>query len=98
MNLQLKNIDTQFDIMIDDSDHQYISQKKIVRSFLPYIKSGGMIIIEDVYRSNSAESYEELLGEELLNQFESVYSIKAEHKNKFSGDWNNDALLVLIKI
>ena len=98
MKLQLKNLDSQFDIVIDDSDHSVDSQKKIVRRFLPYVKSGGMIIIEDVYRSNSAESYQELLGEELLNQFESVYYIKGEHKNRFSGNWNNDALLVLIKI
>ena len=37
------------------------------------------------------------LGEELLSLFESVYYVKAEHKNRFSGDYNNDSLLVFIK-
>ena len=97
MKNQLQHIGAQFDIVIDDSDHVIDSQRKIVVQFSPYIKSGGMLIIEDVFRSKSALEYEELFGEELLNQFESAYYIKAEHKNKFSGDWNNDALLVLIK-
>ena len=97
---QLKNLNTVFDIVVDDSDHLIESQKKIVKSFLPFIKPGGMLIIEDVNRSESvsvAEKYEEYFGEELLSLFESIYYIKAEHKNRFSGDYNNDSLLVFIK-
>jgi predicted O-methyltransferase YrrM len=97
MNETLKEIDTTFDIILDDSDHSIESQRKVVRSFLPFLKAGGLLIIEDVNRSESAEKYEEYFGEELLNNFESIYYIKAEHKNRFSGDYNNDSLLIFIK-
>jgi SAM-dependent methyltransferase len=97
MREKLKEINTTFDIVLDDSDHNIDSQRKIVRTFLPFLKSGGMMIIEDVNRSEPAEKYEEFFGEELLNHFESIYYIKAEHKNRFSGDYNNDSLLIFIK-
>jgi SAM-dependent methyltransferase len=97
MNEILKEIDTTFDIILDDSDHNIESQRKVVRSFLPFLKASGLLIIEDVNRSESAKKYEEYFGEELLNNFESIYYIKAEHKNRFSGDYNNDSLLIFIK-
>jgi ubiquinone/menaquinone biosynthesis C-methylase UbiE len=98
MDSQLAKLDINFDIVVDDSDHNMESQKKILKSFLPFLNPGGMLIIEDIDRANSAEKYMEYFGEEILNQFESVYYINAEHINKFSGDYNNDALLVFIKL
>ena len=97
MREKLNEINITFDIILDDSDHTIDSQRKIVKSFLPFLKAGGLLIIEDVNRSESAEKYEAYFGEELLNNFESIYYIKAEHKNRFSGDYNNDSLLIFIK-
>lgn len=94
---KFKNMGVQFDIILDDSDHCFESHIKIVKKLAKYVKPGGMLIIEDVNRSDSAEKYEEALGETLLIPFESVYYVKAEHKNKFSGNYNNDTLLVFVK-
>lgn len=97
MNSRFRQINFQFDIILDDSDHEFESHIKIVRTLTKFLKPGGMLIIEDVFRSNSADKYEAALGPELLAPFESVYYINAEHVNKFSGDFNNDSLLVFIK-
>lgn len=87
----------QFDILVDDSDHTFESHLRLVRSVGPYLKPGGLFIIEDIERRRSAAEYEAALGAESLEMFESIYYIKAEHEKKFSGDFNNDGLLVFIK-
>jgi SAM-dependent methyltransferase len=97
MESRFREINFQFDIILDDSDHVFESHIKIVRTLTKFLKPGGMLIIEDVSRSNTADKYEAALGPELLEPFESVYYIKAEHANKFSGDFNNDSLLIFIK-
>ena len=91
---QIGSIDRKFDIVLDDSDHNMDSQKNILEAFLPYMSPGGRIIIEDVERRMTAAIYESFLGAELLSQFESVFYINVEHDNRFSGDYNNDALLI----
>ena len=97
MNSRFREINFQFDIILDDSDHEFESHIKIVRTLTKFLKPGGMLIIEDVARTNNADKYEAALGPELLEPFESIYYIKAEHANKFSGDFNNDSLLIFIK-
>jgi SAM-dependent methyltransferase len=97
MESRFREINFQFDIILDDSDHVFESHIKIVRTLTKFLKPGGMLIIEDVTRDNNADKYEAALGPELLEPFESVYYIKAEHANKFSGNYNNDSLLIFIK-
>lgn len=89
--------DGEFDIIVDDSDHNFDSHKKIVETVVNYLKPGGILIIEDVERAISAEKYEAHFGKDLLDRFESVYYIKAEHEKRFSGDFNNDSLLIFVK-
>jgi SAM-dependent methyltransferase len=98
MNKVFTDINTQFDIIVDDSDHNFESQKNIISVVVNFLKPGGLLIIEDVERSISAEKYEENLGPALLSLFESVYYIKGEHNKKYSGDYNNDTLLVFVKV
>jgi trans-aconitate methyltransferase len=86
-----------FDIIVDDSDHYFDSHLKLVNVLVNYLNPGGILIIEDVERAISAEKYEEALGAEILSRFESIYYIKAEHQKRFSGDFNNDSLLIFIK-
>lgn len=85
-----------YDIILDDSDHIFESHIKIVKKATQFLKPGGVLLIEDVFLNNNAQKYEDALGD-LLIPFESVYYIKSEHKNRFSGDWNNDGILVFIK-
>jgi len=90
------NLGMTYDIILDDSDHIFESHINVVKKATQFLKPGGMLLIEDVFLNNNAQKYEDALGD-LLIPFESVYYIKGEHKNRFSGNWNNDGILVFIK-
>ena len=84
------------DILLDDSSHNPNDQNHIIHQGLPFVKSGGMIIIEDVSRAEPEETYMNIL-KDIQDQFSFISFILTEHSNKFSGEWNNDKLLVLVK-
>jgi len=49
VNQLMTKLDVQFDIIIDDGCHHDASQKKTLSHFFPYLKDGGIYIIEDIY-------------------------------------------------
>jgi predicted O-methyltransferase YrrM len=84
------------DILLDDSSHNPDDQYHIIHEGLPFVKSGGMIIIEDVERAKEDSVYENIL-KGIDHEFSFISFVLTEHSNKFSPGWNNDKLLVLIK-
>lgn len=92
----LKKIGGDLDVILDDSTHGIPEQIKIIKKGLPFLKSGGMFIIEDIFRRYKEEDYQKEL-EDVLDQFSSATFIVCEHTNKYSPDWDNDKLLVLVK-
>jgi predicted O-methyltransferase YrrM len=84
------------DIVLDDSSHTLSDQIKIIHAAIPFVKPGGMIVIEDVFRNASEETYETELAD-VLDQFSLAMFITTEHVNRYSPGWDNDKLLVLIK-
>jgi len=49
VNELMKNINIKFDIIIDDGWHLDEAQKKTLKNFFPYLKDGGLYVIEDIY-------------------------------------------------
>lgn len=92
----LQAIGENLDVLLDDSTHGIDDQIRIIEAALPYIRPGGMILIEDVFRNTPEEEYEKRL-EHILDLFSFCSFLTTEHDNKFSGTWNNDKVLVLIK-
>ena len=86
----------ELDILLDDSTHTREDQILIIKEGLPFVKSGGMIIIEDVYRNESEEYYLNEL-KDVLDNFSQVFFIITDHALRYSPGWDNDKLLVLIK-
>lgn len=84
------------DILLDDSSHNPDDQYNIIREGLKFVKSGGMIIIEDVERAKEDSVYENIL-KDIDHEFSFVSFILTEHSNKYSPGWDNDKLLVLVK-
>lgn len=85
-----------FDIIIDDSTHVPEDQVTIIAQSIPFLVEGGVLIIEDVFRSVN----EEYFASSLLKYnkyFKSVTFIDTEHKNKNSTGWDNDKLLILVR-
>lgn len=92
----LEKIGGELDVILDDSTHGIPEQVKIIKCGLPFLKSGGMFIIEDIFRRYNEEDYQKEL-DDVLDQFSFASFITCEHVNKWSPDWDNDKLLILVK-
>jgi predicted O-methyltransferase YrrM len=85
-----------YDVIIDDSSHNLEHQIRIVKEAMPFIKPGGMLIIEDIFKSTADEAYLEPLKEQ-IQQCAFAYFVQCEHTLRWSPGWDNDKLLVLVK-
>lgn len=83
-----------FDILIEDSTHEFDDQIRFANIAYKHIKPGGFLIIEDVFREESEQRYVDALGG-TSKYYSSMAFIVTEHKLKHSPGWNNDKLLVL---
>jgi hypothetical protein len=92
----LQSIGGNLDVLLDDSSHNFGHQTHIIRRCIPFLKSGGMLVIEDVFRSHTGEMFENALGS-VLDHFSFGCMIVTEHANRYSPGWDNDQILVLVK-
>ncbi len=84
-----------YDIIIEDSIHNIECNLNVIRTVYPYLKRGGILIIEDIFLStDEAKYYEELAL--LKRHFCDMFFVTLDHDRKNSTGWNNDKLLVLI--
>jgi hypothetical protein len=88
-----------FDIIIDDSTHQFEDQIRIIDVCKDYLKEGGVLIIEDIYRKRNQYSehhYYKAL-ESIKAYFSDITFIESSHVNNFSGRCKSDKLLLLVR-
>ena len=88
--------DKKFDVIVDDSSHVFDHQIRIVQEAFPSLKPGGILIVEDIYRSESEKKYEDALKDTLKHCAFASFVI-TNHEDKVDTGWNNSKLLVLIK-
>ena len=60
------------------------------------LKPGGILIIEDVFKSYNEIDYINKLGP-ILKNFQDYYFVSLDHINRNSTGWNNDKLFILVK-
>jgi predicted O-methyltransferase YrrM len=84
------------DILLDDSSHNIDDQKRILEVGVDFVRSGGMIIIEDIDRNIPNEHYYDII-KNIKDKFSFISFIITEHDNRYSPGYNNDKLFVLIK-
>jgi predicted O-methyltransferase YrrM len=89
-------LNTLYDIVIDDSTHQFEDQIRVIENTYQYLKPGGILIIEDIFKSYNENDYINRLAP-ILRNFQDYYFIELDHVNKNSTGWNNDKLFILIK-
>jgi predicted O-methyltransferase YrrM len=88
--------DMEYDVILDDSSHEFGHQIRIIHEAFPKLKRGGVLIVEDVFRSIAEEEYAEAL-KDVLPSCAAAYFVLCEHKWRWSPGWDNDKLLVLVK-
>jgi predicted O-methyltransferase YrrM len=85
-----------FDVILDDASHDPPDQMQVIRTALQFLKPGGLLIVEDVFRERPTQPYEEVFAE--IQHLVSFHTfIVCDHENRYSPGWNNDKLLVFVK-
>ena len=81
-----------FDILIEDSTHEFEDQIRFINEAYKHLKPGGILIIEDIFLNANEADY----SNEINNDYFSAATfINANHNLKNSAGWDNDKLLVL---
>ena len=96
---QLKKKGVDFDVIIDDSSHAFEDQVRIISKCFKYLKTGGIIIIEDIYRydENYSEQKFYLKLSSFIKYFEYIKIIDPDHFNKFTEGYDNNRLIILVR-
>jgi predicted O-methyltransferase YrrM len=86
----------EYDVILDDSSHEHGHQIRIIKEAFPLLKQGGLLIVEDIFRSTAEEEYTRELGS-VIPLCSAAYFVVCDHKDRWSPGWDNDKLLVLVK-
>lgn len=85
-----------FDVILDDAAHDPAHQVQVIKTALDFLKDGGMLIIEDIFRDRPIEPYERAI-QEMAHRISFHTFITCDHQNRYSPGWNNDKILVIFK-
>lgn len=85
-----------YDIIIEDTTHQIDDQIRVCSIAHNYLKPGGILIIEDIFKNLSEDTYFEKLSN-VIQYYSLITFVITEHDLKFSPNWDNDKLLILYR-
>ena len=85
-----------YDIIVEDTTHQFEDQIRVIENSFQYLKPGGILIIEDIFKAYNEGDYINRLTP-ILHHFQDYYFVELDHNNRNSTGWNNDKLFILIK-
>lgn len=85
-----------YDIIIEDTTHEFEDQIRVIENVYQYLKPGGILIVEDIFKSYNENDYINRL-KHLLDKFQDYYFVELDHINRNSTGWDNDKLFILVK-
>jgi len=89
-------LNVMYDIIIEDTTHQFEDQIRVIENCYQYLKPGGILIIENIFKSYNENDYINRLNP-ILHNFQDYYFIELDHINRKSTGWDNDKLFILVK-
>jgi SAM-dependent methyltransferase len=96
MSNTFSNLNVKYDIIIDDSSHLFDDQINIIEVAYQFLKPGGILIIEDIFKSYNENDYINRLSP-VLKYFQNYYFVSLDHVNRISTGWDNDKLFILVR-
>lgn len=85
-----------FDVIIEDSTHQFDDQVRLIKIAHNFLNPGGILIIEDIFRNINENDYlSEII--EIKEYYSSITFVMTEHEFKYSPGWDNDKLLIFFR-
>ena len=99
INSQFKKLKKKFDLIIDDSTHLFDHQINIIFNTYKYLKQGGILIIEDIYRHRKGYEEQRYYNslKKLKKNFSDIVFIETSHINNYTASWDCEKILILIK-
>jgi len=92
----IKTYGGDFDIIIDDASHQFEHQINVILNTIPFLKTGGILIIEDIFKSINESDFEEKILP-VKKYFHSISFVETNHELQYTGGWDNDKLLIFYR-
>jgi hypothetical protein len=96
INKTFEESGAKYDIIIDDSSHQFPDQARIILHAHKALKPGGVLIIEDVLPAHTEEMFMSVL-QHVICEYQQYFFVKLDHVNRYSHPNDNDKLMVLVK-
>jgi len=83
-----------FDILLEDASHRLTDQLHFLKDAISYVRPGGLLIIEDLFRAIPAARFQEAL-DCVREKVHNAVLIRPEHTYRFSPGWENDRILMV---
>jgi hypothetical protein len=83
-----------FDVLLDDASHRPDHQLIFIRDGIDFIRPGGMLIVEDIFREVPLNRFQEAV-DQISDKVHNAVMIIPEHKYRFSPGWENDRILII---
>lgn len=89
----------EYDIIMDDSTHNFDDQINVIFTVKSFLKSGGYLIIEDIFSKkakHSEKNYYQAI-KSIKSEFNDIFFVNCDSKYNYGGIFFNHKILVLKK-
>jgi hypothetical protein len=91
------NCGVKFDVLLDDASHFFWDQIRVIRLSTNYLKTGSLLIIEDIDKNIPNIDYiTEILKYGHDKFFDNISFIEFDHENTELGNFNNNKIILMV--
>ena len=83
-----------FDILLEDASHMLTHQLHFLKDAIHFVRPGGLLIIEDIFRAIPVARFQEALNT-ISDKVHNAILVRPEHVYRGSLGWDNDRILIV---